>query len=79
MHDVALMDVQPGDTISIPGYGKTTGGLVVARVVCGRFKSYLRVSFKGGVSYNLPRDTVVHLFHSKETNDGEASDRAAAT
>lgn len=61
LNTLTLKDVSPGMTITIPGYGHTKNGLKVARIWHDgyTFKSYLCISFVGGICYNLPRNTEV--------------------
>lgn len=54
-----LYEVKPGMKIEIPIRKKTIGGLIVARIMPGTFKSSLIVTFKGGYAAHLPRDTEV--------------------
>ena len=56
-----LHQCKPGMVITIPGMNKTDSGVQVARIRSGQFKSYLKVSFTGGLCYNLPRDTEVEF------------------
>lgn len=54
-----LYEIKPGIKIEIPIRKKTVGGLIVAQVKPGQFKSSIFISFKGGEWWDLPRDTEV--------------------
>ena len=56
-----LCDVLPREKIKIYGYKKTYKGLVVARVNAAKYKSYIHISFVGGIDYQLPRTSEVEV------------------